>query len=64
MPTVLLAAITLAALWLGAGFILLGLDWWRPSRFDILGYLVGGVLIFLPLTLGLAHWLPMRRRRG
>jgi hypothetical protein len=64
MPTVLLAAITLAALWLGAGFILLGLDWWRPSRFDILGYLVGGALIFLPLILGLAHWLPMRRRRG
>lgn len=63
MPTVLLAAITVAALWLGAGFILLGLDWWRPSRFDILGYLLGGVLIFLPLILGLAHWLPLRRRR-
>jgi hypothetical protein len=63
MPTVLLATITVAALWLGAGFILLGLDWWRPSRFDILGYLVGGVLIFLPLILALGQRLPTRRRR-
>jgi uncharacterized RDD family membrane protein YckC len=55
MWVALLAAVTLALLWLGAGFILLGLDWWRPSPFDILGYLVGGALIFLPFILALAR---------
>ena len=63
MSTALLAALTAAALWLGAGFILLGLDLWRPSAFDILGYLMGGVLIFLPLILALAQRLEARRPR-
>jgi hypothetical protein len=56
-----LALVTLAALWLGAGFILLGLDWWQPSAFDIVGYLAGGTLIFLPLILALAQR-PERQR--
>lgn len=63
MWVALLAAVALALLWLGAGFILLGLDWWRPSPFDILGYLVGGALIFLPLILALAQRPDPSRRR-
>jgi hypothetical protein len=62
MSTTFLATVTAAALWLGAGFILLGLDWWRPSAFDILGYLVGGALIFVPLILALHRQASGQRR--
>ena len=62
MSTQVLAAIAATALWLGAGFILLGLDWWRPSPFDILGYLAGGVLIFLPAVMALTQRHPPPRR--
>ena len=63
MRTASLAVVTLAALWLGVGFILLGLDWWRPSAFDIASYLAGGALIFLPLILALAQRPERQRRR-
>jgi uncharacterized membrane protein len=63
MWTIFVAAVTAAALWLGLGFILLGLDWWQPSPFDILGYLLGGALIFGPLILMLAQRLEQPRRR-
>lgn len=62
MSTPVLASIAAAALWLGAGFLLLGLDWWRPSPFDILGYLAGGVLIFLPAVMALAQRQRLPRR--
>ena len=65
MPITLLTGALLSTLWLGMGFVLLGLDWWQPSAIDAAEYLIGGALIILPLSAAsplLLRW--ARRDRG